>query len=320
MNEFELIEKFFSGLSQSRRGVIVGIGDDAAILELPSTHQLVVTTDTLAVKRHFFANDPPRDIAWKAVTVNLSDLSAMGARPLWITLSIALPEPNEGWLSDFSIGLKEALTYYDIALVGGDTINAPLAISVTAFGQIPQDQAMRRSAAAPGDWIFCTGTLGDAAAGLAIAQGKLSADTRVKDYLLKRLRRPSARVAAGIALRHIATSCIDISDGLIADLGHILKSSGYLGARIDLEALPTSKPLESLCSDVELWEFALAGGDDYELCFTVREADLDRVEGTLQATGVQATPIGRVTTSGEIELVHVGQPVRLDLSPWKHFV
>ncbi len=319
MREFELIDKYFSRLSTGGRGVSLGIGDDAAILNVPDTHQLVVTTDTLAAGTHFFHHDNPADVAWKAVAVNVSDLAAMGARPLWLTLSITLPDAEEAWLSRFAQGLKEALTFYDLALVGGDTVKGPLSICVTAFGQVPRGQALTRSSAKPGDWIFCTGTLGDAAAGLALLTKKLRADKSSRDYLLGRFRRPAARVAAGIALRHIASACIDISDGLIADLGHILKNSGDLGARIDLDALPTSKALENLCSDVDLWEFALAGGEDYELCFTVPEDAHDRVAGVLQASGVQAVPIGRVTTSGDIEFLHVGQPVRLALSPWEHF-
>ncbi len=320
MAEFSLIRKYFAERFEAGAGVRMGIGDDAAVLTLPETHELVVTTDTLVEGVHFLRDTRPEDLAYKALAVNLSDLAAMGARPLWFTLSLSMPEVHLGWLEAFSESLRETAGFYGISLVGGDTVRGPLSVGITAMGQVPRDSYLRREGARPGDYLYVTGTLGDAAAGLQWLQGTRHIEQEdVRNFLHRRLLRPTPRVAAGIALRQLATACIDVSDGLLGDLQHILDASGGLGARIDLDALPASKALDEVASDVELWELALGGGDDYELCFTVPEERRADVASILSTTGVQATRIGRIQGPGAVEFFHLDKPVRADFRSFQHF-
>lgn len=257
LNEFELIDHFFAQQTQNRSDVMLGIGDDAALLQAPANQLLVTTTDTLISGVHFPIDTSPYDIGYKALAVNLSDLAAMGAEPAWVTLALTLPEANTQWLQEFTRGFFALASRYNVQLVGGDTTRGALSITVQAFGFVPPNRALRRSGAKPGDAIYVTGNLGDA--GFALQQ-------KMEPFLV-RLNRPEPRIETGLALRDIATSAIDISDGLVADLGHILKASG-VGASLDVPVLPISSELLAAVGLEKAWQLALTAGDDYELCFT----------------------------------------------------
>jgi thiamine-monophosphate kinase len=264
MNEFALIQRYFWEKSRYNSNVCAGIGDDAALVIPPSNQQLAISVDTLIAGVHFPVDTAPQDIGFKALAVNLSDLAAMGAQPLWFTLALTLPNVDESWLERFSEGLFEISNSYNIQLIGGDTTKGHLSITIQVIGAVPQNQALMRSGAQLGDEIFVTGTLGDAGLALAVLKNKISH----KNHDIIRLNRPTPRVAEGLKLRGIANSAIDISDGLLADLGHILEMSGNVGATLFLDQLPLSKELQNLKTE-QAWRFALSSGDDYELCFTV---------------------------------------------------
>jgi len=238
--EFSLIARYFDRVRTSRLDVETGIGDDCALLNIPEKQTLAISTDTLVAGNHFLPDIDPTDLAWKALAVNLSDLAAMGADPAWLTLALTLPDVDEAWLEAFSDGLFELLNYYDMQLIGGDTTRGPLSMTLGIHGYVPVGRALKRSGAKPGDWIYVTGTPGDSAAGLAILQNRLQVgDAKDADYLLKRHLRPTPRILQGQALRDLASAAIDISDGLISDLGHIVNASGC-GARVNVDALPYS--------------------------------------------------------------------------------
>ena len=278
MNEFDLIRTFFSAQPVVRGDVVHGIGDDAAVLQVPAGAQLVVSTDTLNADVHFPADTDPVFVGHKSLAVNLSDLAAMGATPAWFTLNLSLPQPDQRWLGDFCRGLYDLAARHAIALVGGDTTRGPLSISIQVCGLVPAGQALLRSGAQPGDGIYVTGTLGDAALGLMQHQDRIAIPSGHRAQLLQRLHCPTPRVQEGLRLRGLASACIDISDGLCADLGHILERS-RVGARIELEYVPVSDAYRASLVPPSM-DAALAGGDDYELCFTVparHEAGLARV-------------------------------------------
>ena len=286
--EFALIERIRARAGR-RDDVVLGIGDDGAVLAPPPGHELVVSCDTLVAGVHFPDDTAPADVGHKALAVNLSDLAAMAAAPAWGTLALTLPEPNEAWLDAFLDGFLELADEHGLSLVGGDTTRGPLSITVNVFGLVPAGQALRRDGARPGEDIWVTGTLGDAAGGLAQwrARGPASAKLRY------RLDRPTPRVQAGLALRGLATAGIDLSDGLAADLGHVLAASGT-GARIELGRLPTSRTLAEHFDEPRRWALQAGGGDDYELCFTAPAANAFEIEQALAALDVPATVVGRV--------------------------
>ncbi|MCU7844809.1 MAG: thiamine-phosphate kinase [Candidatus Thiodiazotropha sp. (ex Monitilora ramsayi)] len=271
-SEFDLIRRYFAGLTRSREDVSLGIGDDAALLNVPPGMELVVSIDTLVEGVHFFPDVSPAALGHKVLAVNLSDLAAMGAEPAWITLALTLPKVDESWLTQFSRGFEALAGRHGVALVGGDTTRGPLSITVQAHGWVPAGAALRRGGARDGDELYVTGTLGDAALYLASRNFNLS-EQRLFDSLRERLERPQPRVEAGLALRGIASSAIDISDGLIADLGHILAASG-MGATISLDRIPLSMEMAQWQRKSGDWQTVLAGGDDYELCFSA-----DRSQG-----------------------------------------
>ncbi len=268
MNEFELIRRYFTAPADD--DVVVGVGDDAAVLTVPPGMHLVVTTDTLVAGVHFPEHTHPADIGHKALAVNLSDLAAMGAAPVWFTLNLTLPHADPAWLEPFSAGLLRLAREHQIHLVGGDTTRGPLTLTVSAFGLVPTGQALLRAGAHPGDGIYVTGMLGDAAVGLRFLHDGLVLPEEYRAAVLARLNRPVPRVREGQALRGLASACIDVSDGLLADLGHILEASGQ-GATIELKRLPVSPAFDAAFAQLG-WSVALAGGDDYELCFTVPAA------------------------------------------------
>lgn len=300
MNEFELIKRFFAAQPIARDDVTLGVGDDAALLQPPVGMQLVVTSDLLVSGVHFFPHADPAALGHKSLAVNLSDLAAMGADPAWFTLSLSLPAVDVDWLQAFCNGMYALARRYNVQLVGGDTTRGPLSIGITAHGFVPAGQALLRSGAKPGDRIYVTGVLGDAALALAQEQGKLNLAGNDRDAVGERLARPTPRVEVGRALRGIAGSAIDISDGLLADLGHILEQSN-VGAQLRLAAIPLSKTYRSLLPQVG-WDAALAGGDDYELCVTVPPAraglDASRPEF---ACGL--TYVGDIVAGRELEVL-----------------
>ncbi|WP_202839017.1 thiamine-phosphate kinase [Luteimonas saliphila] len=289
--EFDLISRI-RDRAPRRVDVVLGIGDDAALLQVPSGMQLVVAMDTLNAGVHFPAAAAPADIGWKALAVNLSDLAAMGAQPAWCTLSLSLPEAASAFVDGFLDGFLELAARHDVSLVGGDTTRGPLSICVAVHGLVEPGRALRRAGAGVGDDVWVTGTPGDAAAALAALQAGAAVDRALR----ARLDRPTPRVAAGRALAGIASACIDVSDGLLADLGHVCAASGT-GACIELEALPVSKALTRFRPELR-WPWQATGGDDYELCFTAPAAQREAVATALAATGeIGATRIGRIETS-----------------------
>lgn len=318
--EFELIARYFNRVTSSRRDVEKGIGDDCALLNVPEKQTLAISTDTLVAGVHFLRDIHPADLGYKALAVNLSDLAAMGADPAWLTLAITLPEVNESWLAAFSDSLFELLDYYDMQLIGGDTTRGPLSLTLGIHGLVPTGRALKRSGAKPGDWIFVTGTLGDSAAGLSLLQHRHRLnDPAVHEVLIKRHLRPMPRVLQGQALRNLATSAIDISDGLIADLGHILTAS-RVGARLNLEALPLSAALRDHFEPEQVLTWALSGGEDYELCFTVPEVNRGALDVALAHLGVSYTCIGQIAPDSDgLTLLENGKPRSFNHKGFDHF-
>lgn len=296
-SEFDLIARIHQRAA-SRGDVVVGIGDDAAILSLPPGRQLVVAMDTLNVGVHFPEDTAPADIGWKSLAVNLSDLAAMAATPTWCTLSLSLPQPDEAWLDGFLDGFLALAASHEAALVGGDTTRGPLSVCVTVHGLVAPRGALLRSGARVGDDVWVTGTLGDAAAALRQWQSHRPIDP----VLRARLDRPTPRVEAGLALAGIAHACIDVSDGLLADLGHVCRAS-RVGAQIDVDALPASDALIAAFDPPARRELQAAGGDDYELCFTAPKTARLAVQDAMHACDVIATRIGGITAdAGKIAL------------------
>ena len=292
IGEFELIGRYFADSAAARRadpGVVLGIGDDAAILRVPEGHDLVVSIDTLVSGVHFPEYLGPRDVGWRALAVNLGDLAAMGAEPLWFTLALTLPQPDEAWLAAFSAGLCELALDAGITLVGGDTTRGPLSITVQVHGSVPRDAALRRDRAQPGDLVWVSGCPGTAASGLRLL---LAGDTQPRAALDAFLR-PQPRLALGVRLRGIASAAIDISDGLLADAGHIAEMSG-VAIVLDREALPLSPALQAIAGLEEARALCLSGGDDYELCFTLPPRNEKLLAPLADEFGLRLSRIGRV--------------------------
>lgn len=291
LSEFRLIESYFEQHRLGREDVVLGIGDDAALLRVPPGMLLVAAVDTLIAGVHFPENTSAAAIGHKALAVNLSDLAAMGAEPAWATLSLSMPQPDETFLQGFCEGFFALAQQFGVELVGGDTVRGPLVLTVQVHGFVPEGEALTRFDARPGDLLYVSGNLGDAASGLQHVQAG-GPDSEAAHYLRERLDRPVPRIALGQALRGIASACIDISDGLCADVRHIMERS-YLGCDIDSSALPLSPELLAVTGDGAV-ALALHGGDDYELCFSVpvqREAELLRLARTLD---LPLTRIGEI--------------------------
>lgn len=322
MGEFELIQHFFQQhRAETMPGsVFLGIGDDAALLRPPEGQVLAVSVDTLVSGVHFPADANPEDIAQRALRVNLSDLAAMGAEPLWFTLALTLPEVSEDWLRDFSRGLFEGAAEFGCTLVGGDTTAGPLSLTIQVMGAVESSRALRRDGAGAGDYVLVTHTLGDAAAGLALIENRLEQklSESASAYLLQRYYRPAPRLPEGLALRKIASAALDISDGLVADLGHICAASD-LAAELHLEDLPLSPVLKTLKNKNQALQWALSGGDDYELCFTVPEAAMSEIGMRIAAGELQATVIGQMRPGSGVHCLHHGQPYEPKQSGYAHF-
>lgn len=344
LDEFGLIRRYFqrvpSAGTDTGAGVPVrlGIGDDAALLDLPPGESLAVTTDTLVAGRHFPLTAAAFDIGWKALAVNLSDLAAMGARPQGVTLALTLPEADPDWLAGLSAGFFALADAEGVPLIGGDTTRGPLSLTVTALGSVPPALALRRDGARPGDLVCVSGTLGDAGLGLALALDAVPAgvanavtglSAAARDHALARLHRPSPRLALGLALRGIATAAMDVSDGLLQDLGHLLAASagtgGPLGARLQLEHLPLSSALTALAGSgdagrEQMLAWALAAGDDYELLFTLPPAAEKRLSALADALALPLACIGRVTEAPGLDLRWRGQVLDVALpGGYRHF-
>jgi len=319
ITEFSLIRKFFYRKLKARKHVSIGIGDDCALTNVPDGQQLAITVDTLVKGIHFLPSTLPEDLAAKAVAVNLSDLAAMGAEPAWMTLALTIPDTDEEWLSLFNKSLFEYADFYGIQLIGGDTTRGPLTITIQAMGFVPPKAAPLRSGAKAGDVIFVTGSIGDAGLGLSIITGDHKAKNEESAQFLKqRYNKPTPRVALGLAIRKIASSAIDLSDGLAGDLSHILDSSN-VGAVIELESIPLSDALLSECDFEQAIHHALSSGDDYELCFTVPDDKLEKLEKALKSTGCPYKQVGRITGGNGITYTQEGDKVDLQLSGYTHF-
>lgn len=319
-SEFSLIERYFAAQGLHRADVVLGIGDDGALLQPCSGQQLVVTMDTLVADVHFFAAAAAAGIGHKALAVNLSDLAAMGAMPAWVTLALTLPKADESWLEQFCQGLFALAARYQVQLVGGDTTRGPTTvITVHAQGFAPVGAALRRDGARPGDGIYVTGALGDAGLALAAALGKVQVAAEERAVIQRRLEWPEPRIAQGLALRGIASAAIDISDGLAQDLGHILAGS-RCGAVVAVEDLPLSSALVASVERDAALTLALAGGDDYELCFTAPPAQSERLQAVAAAWDCRCTRIGTITVEPGLALRRAdGSRFFLEHSGYDHF-
>jgi thiamine-monophosphate kinase len=309
VSEFALIHRYFAALTPPSASVLLGIGDDCALLNVPVGQSLAVSIDTQIEGVHFPTGAPAEQIGSRVACCALSDLAAMGATPLWATLALTLPKPDAAWLEAFSRGLGSILKRFNIALVGGDTTRGPLVITLQAHGAVPAGKALCRSGASVGDIIYVTGFLGDGAAGLAFLQGQLPLNPSAAAYVCERFYVPEPQLQAGLALAGVASSAIDISDGLLADLAHITSAS-EVGARINVEQLPIN-PLwaEAVTAEqAQLW--ALSGGDDYQLCFTLSPD---------QQTPVRAYAIGVITQAQALVCLLDGQPVAINQGGYEHF-
>ena len=297
--EFALIDRI-RARSKGREDIVLGIGDDAALLQPLAGHWLAVTADTLNSGVHFPTETRPADIGWKTLAVNLSDLAAMGATPAWGTLALSLPSAEAEWIDAFADGFFALADAHDWRLIGGDTTRGPLSLSVTAFGQVPHGQALRRDGAQAGDDIWVSGTLGDAAGALQLwKRGELDV-TRITpdptiEFLRQRLLRPTPRIALGLSLRGLASAAVDVSDGLLADLGHIAESSD-VAVRVDVTQIPLSVPLRGALGDDGALRSALHGGDDYELCFTAPRSLRTTLGSLSRGVSPPLTLIGAVST------------------------
>ena len=319
MSEFNLIEKYFT---RPVKQADLGVGDDAALITITSGMQLAISSDMLVADTHFLADCAPYDIGWKALAVNVSDMSAMGALAKWATLALALPSVDEAWLAEFSRGFFACADAFNIDLIGGDTTRGPLNISVTIMGEVPIGQALRRDGAQIGDDIWVSGALGDAALALAIVQSRYTIDALwLQDELekwLPSLNRPEPRAALGLALRNIASSCIDISDGLLADLGHILKASN-LGAETHLEQLPVSLYHLNHLHEPIIQQCVLAGGDDYELCFTASPNKREEINRLSKQLNLQITCIASTRMAIGLQVSYKNNPITLLKQGFDHF-
>lgn len=313
--EFNLIHTYFN---RKTHHTDLSIGDDAALISVANQQQLAVSSDMLVAGTHFFADAPPYTIGWKSLAVNVSDMAAMGAKPKWITLAIALPHQDATWLEAFANGLFDCAKQFNIDLIGGDTTRGPLTINITILGEVSNGAAVTRSGAQINDDIWVSGELGSAALALAHLLDKISLSESAFNHARNHLQLPQPKLALGLALQDIATSCIDISDGLLADLGHILSAS-KLGAELDYAKMPIMpemitehlKPLVQQC--------VLSGGDDYELCFTAPKKNQETIIALSQTLNLPITLIGNTTADSELNVLYQGKPLSMHTKGFDHF-
>jgi thiamine-monophosphate kinase len=322
LGEFDLIKRYFTASTYSA-DVLLGVGDDAAVVDVPVGYKLVTAVDTIVAGIHFPTDTSAADIAYRALAVNLSDIAAMGAIPKWFTLSLCLPAADESWLAEFAGSLHELAQRFGVQLVGGDTVKGPLNISVQILGIVEADAWLTRSGAHPGDLVVVSGVPGEAAGGLQLLlQPPITTDELHRRHLRERFYRPIPRVQLGRALRHVASAAMDISDGLLTDLNKLCVASAC-NATLDLDTLPISIALSATFGASAAQQHALFGGDDYELLFTVSRdklAQLREISGALQ---VACTPIGEVTAKGsadhQVQCFHNGKPVVVKGAGFDHF-
>jgi thiamine-monophosphate kinase len=303
MGEFDLIKRFFTPSAYSP-DVLLGVGDDAAVLAVSADHRLVAAVDTIVAGVHFPDETLAFDIGWRALAVNLSDIAAMGAIPRWMTLSLCIPNADEQWLAEFARGLTALAQQHAVQLVGGDTVKGPCNISLQILGVVEADRWLTRVGAKPGDLLYVSGTLGDAGGGLRVMQQRLDTSEN-RAWLLQRFLRPEPRVSLGRGLRSFATSAMDVSDGLLTDLRKLTAASGC-GADLHLENLPISPALREVFGMQGSEELALSGGDDYELLFTVSPQAASLVESAMLQHEVQCTPIGVMTAGTQVRCFRQG--------------
>ncbi|MBC7786919.1 MAG: thiamine-phosphate kinase [Methylophilaceae bacterium] len=320
MSEFNIIRDYFTKATQH---TILSVGDDAALISVTTGNELAISADMLVAGTHFFNDADAYKLGWKSLAVNISDMAAMGASPKWATLSIALPHADKHWLSEFSRGFFACATKFKVDLIGGDTTRGPLTISVQIMGEVPHGKAIKRSGAKVGDDIWVSNTLGDAALGLAHLQNKLHDSLQLDDgyieYCLHALHIPRPRVSLGLQLRYIATSAIDISDGLLSDLGHILTAS-KVGASIYLNQLPVSAFISQHLDEKQMQQFVLAAGDDYELCFTAPTSANGVITSISDHLNLKLTTIGKITVQQELIVLDCNhQPVTTSKTGFDHF-
>jgi thiamine-monophosphate kinase len=313
LGEFDIIERYFAG-HRTSGDVVLGIGDDAAILHSWRDRKLVVAMDTIVDGVHFPAGTAPEDIGYRALAVNLSDLAAMGAQPAWMTLSLSLPQADEAWLEGFATGLFLLADRYGVPLVGGDTVRGPLVVTIQIGGWVEPDRWLTRSAARPGDVLFVSGVPGEAGAGLAAIQATRKGPAA--EQLRRRFLRPEPRIELGRALRRTASAAMDVSDGLLVDLEKLCKASGC-GARVDADRLPASPAMRELFEPQACLEFALTGGDDYELLFTVGPDRAQEIERAGLPTAV--TRIGEIIEGNGVSCTSGGRPVTIGRRGYDHF-
>lgn len=312
MNEFDIIKHYFDSHSLSRKEVIVGIGDDCAIVTVPHQQQLAITTDTLIEGVHFLKSTSPTDIGYKALAVNLSDLAAMGATPAWFTLALTLPHADQTWLEQFTQGMFELANHYHIELIGGDLTKAEqLTMSLSAYGFVDSKQFLKRDNAQLGDLICVSHTLGDAAFGFHILKNNRIVTDEQKNFFLQKLNRPKPQIELGKQLVNIAHACIDISDGLIADLSHILEMSS-VGACVNVDKIPLSTYLQQTVTQDVAQELALTGGDDYELCLTIPHENIHLLPSS-------CTIIGEITREPGLSLLKNGKHYQISTKGYQHF-
>ena len=319
MGEFDLIERFFQ---RPARHAVLGVGDDCALIQPAAGQQLAISTDMLVEGRHFLSTVDPARLGHKALAVNLSDLAACGAKPLAFTLALALPRADNAWLDGFSRGLLALADAHGCELIGGDTTQGPLNISITVFGEVPPQQALLRHAALAGDDIYVSGTLGDARLALEVFRGSCQVAGDVLERARARMECPTPRIELGLALRGVAHAAIDISDGLLGDLGHVLKRSG-VGAQVDTAWIQGSAALTADVLSLP-WlrrlDCVLAGGDDYELLFTAPVHDRERIHALASDVGVPVTRIGRITAESGLRVLDpLGQPINRRFASFDHF-
>jgi thiamine-monophosphate kinase len=318
LSEFSLIKQYFENSTVERDDVLLGIGDDCAIVQSKTHQQIAISVDTLVEGIHFLPNTDPESLGHKSLAVSLSDLAAMGATPAWFTLALTLPKVNADWLAGFAKGLANLATAHNIALIGGDTTRGPLSITIQVHGHVDAEQTFRRDGAKVGDSIYVSGALGDAGAALKLKQYQLKNKSGTATdliFLQQRLDKPTPRVTLGQSLLGVAHAAIDISDGLVADLNHILEKSN-VGAQINLDALPVSTELTQAVGREEAEKLALYSGDDYELCFTVPPEKDSKLVKNIK--GIY-TKIGTVTNENKIVFIKSGQEIELTGAGYEHF-
>ncbi len=318
VREFDLIDRYFSGLTKTEKSVICGIGDDAAVMNISSDQELLVSVDTLVSDIHFLSSTEAYDIGYKSLAVSLSDIAAMGGVPRWATLALTLPKIDADWIQTFAEGFAQIANEHSVTLVGGDTTKGPLSITVQIMGTVARGSSIKRSGARVDDLIYVSGCLGAA----ALANENLLAkkvDKSVPKYCIDRLHRPMPRVDLGQILNGLASAAIDISDGFAADLNHILVASG-VAARVDLNSLPVCEDVAVLKDEDQKWQLALAGGDDYELCFTLPAQHKPVLEKRLEKINYPISCVGTIAAGDKLHWMQKGgAEVNLDLTGFQHF-